>query len=543
MKESKKYTRRNLITNKDPKDSNQDNYKYNKNYQNSLITELLKNNKGLKKINDNVNINNVNNVKNNIQNIFSTDESRLKAIKYVMKSRKEKRDLCPNYSSSNQELFPQEKAKRESTPSNDLYRTNYVLDNNNNEQMQKKGNYIKRHIYQISSDNILIDEELRNHSHNNSRDNYRERAKKYKKRIIAKKGNNDNKNNSTYNENINNIKFYKFPIENKTNKNDEVKDCPNDKKEEEKNCLNISFAEDGPFMLKNENDEKKEDISDRNNTKDNNEEENNRNIVINLHEISFRSFKNDNDFYNSNNNSINNSLDIQDGLKNSMKDIRGENNPKNNKTFTQCQEVSMHFQGNKNDKNSLIFSSQKELINYIKNNNIEISNTDKSNSELKKLREENNNCKNEINQLKKEKEAFLNELKKIKDENEILKQKINEIKNIYQELYKENDNLKDENKKNKSSNKIKNNYNVESNINVNIINIQKNQGEINVNNNSDIYNEIKNNNNEGEIGDIYNIKENDEKLKDEKNDGLLSKAVYKFMNFFNEKKKMQEEFN
>ena len=58
----------------------------------------------------------------------------------------------------------------------------------------------------------------------------------------------------------------------------------------------------------------------------------------------------------------------------------------------------------------------------------------------------------------------------------------------------------------------------------------------------DICIDIKNNNN-SKIENIYNIKENDEKLKDEKNDGLLSKAVFKFMNFFNEKKKDQEESN
>ena len=566
MKESKKYyTRRNLITNKDQKDSNQENSKYNNNYQNSLITEILENNKDLKMINDNGNSYNANNAKSNIQNIFSTDESRLKAIKYIMKSSQEKRDLNPNYSSSNKELFPQEKEKRESSLDNGLYRTNYILENYNKDRIPKKGNYYKRHILPISFEkNLLIDEELKNHSHNNSKDNYRERSKKYKKRIIVKKDNNDN----------NNIKFYKFPVQNKTNKNynftinlnnindknakekedkkeksgkiiPEIKDNQNDKKEEEKNCLNISFSEDGPFMLKNENNEKKENINDRNNIKDNNDEENNRNIVINLHEISFRSFKIDNDFYNSNNNSINNSFDAQDISKNSMKDIRGENNTKKNKKYSQCQEVNINFQGNKNDKNRLIFSSQKELINYIKNNNIKINDNDKidiNNIELKKLKEENNNIKNEMNKLIKEKETYINEIKKLKIENELLKQKISEINNTCKDNCESNSNLKEENKNNKNNNKIKKNYNVESTININILHIQKNQNQINANKNLDICIDIKNNNN-SEIENIYNIKENDEKLKDEKNDGLLSKAVFKFMNFFNEKKKDQEESN
>ena len=568
MKDSKRYyTRRNLITNNDPKESNKENFKYNNNYQNSLITEILESNKGLKMINDNnTSSHNSNNISSNIQNIFPTDESRLKAIKYIMKSRQEKRDLSPNYSSSNKELFPQEKEKRKSTPNNALYRINYVLENNNNDQIPKKGNYYKRHIIPISYDNLLIDEELNNRSHNNSKDNFRERSKKYKKRIIVKKDHNENNNN--------NIKFYKFPIQNKTNKNynfsinlsnindnngkekedniekngkilPEIKNSQNDTKEEEKNCINISFSEDGPFMLKNDNKEKKEDNNDKNNIKDINDEENNRNIVINLHEISFRSFKNDNDFYNSNNNSINNSFDAQDGSKNSMKDIRGENSKKRNKIFSQCKEINIIFQSNKKDKNRLIFSSQKELINYIKNHNIEINDNDKidiNNIELKKLKEENNNNKNEINKLKKEKEAYINEIKKLKVENELLKQKISEINNTFKENCRKNSNLKEENKNNKSNNKIKKNYNVESIININIIDIQKNKKQINANKNLDICIDIKNNNN-SKIENIYNIEENDEKLKDEKNDGLLSKAMFKFMYFFNEKKKKEEESN
>ena len=225
MKESKKYyIRRNYLTNKNKKDLNQENYKSNNNYQNSLITEILKNNKGLKMMSDTEKNNNVDNIKSNIHNIFSNDESRLKAIKYIIKSRQEKRGSSPNYSSSNKELFPQENIKRESTPTKVLYRTSYDLDNNNI-QIFKKGNYNKRHILQISSDNFLTDEELSNHSHNNSKDNYRERPRKYNKRIIVKDENDDinhlskNKNNNTNNDSDNNIKSYKFPKQNNTNRN------------------------------------------------------------------------------------------------------------------------------------------------------------------------------------------------------------------------------------------------------------------------------------------------------------------------------------
>ena len=566
MKESKKYyIRRNYLTNKNKKDLNQENYKSNNNYQNSLITEILKNNKGLKMMSDTEKNNNVDNIKSNIHNIFSNDESRLKAIKYIIKSRQEKRGSSPNYSSSNKELFPQENIKRESTPTKVLYRTSYDLDNNNI-QIFKKGNYNKRHILQISSDNFLTDEELSNHSHNNSKDNYRERPRKYNKRIIVKDENDDinhlskNKNNNTNNESDNNIKSYKFPTQNNTNRNykftinlgnisnnsnkseeankmnedenkekkDKIISGINYKKEEEKNCLNISFSEDGPFMLKNENNEKREDTNDKNNNlKDNNDEENNKILAINSHEISFRSFKNDNDIYNSYNNSNNNSFDIQDITKNSMKDIRGETSTKNNKIFVQCPETNFNLLCNKKDKNNLIFNSQEELINYIKKNNIKIENSDETKNELNKLKEENNNNKDEIEKLKKEKEEYLSEIKKAKDENELLKKKINEMHSAYQELYKANEKLKEENEKNKNSNKIKNNYNIESNININIINIQKDQEKTNINKNSNETKESKNN-------------KNNEMENNEKNDGLLTKAVFKFMNFFEKKKKQEE---
>ena len=54
------------------------------------------------------NKNNINNIKNNNKNIISTDESRLKAIKYIIKTRKKKTDLSPNYKLNNNELFPKE---------------------------------------------------------------------------------------------------------------------------------------------------------------------------------------------------------------------------------------------------------------------------------------------------------------------------------------------------------------------------------------------------------------------------------------------------
>jgi len=72
MKGSKNFIKERIyISNKVQKYSNQENYKYNNNYLNSLIAEILKANNGLKRITGNYNCNNINNVKRNIQNIFS----------------------------------------------------------------------------------------------------------------------------------------------------------------------------------------------------------------------------------------------------------------------------------------------------------------------------------------------------------------------------------------------------------------------------------------------------------------------------------------
>ena len=159
---------------------NTENSKCNNNYQNSLINEILKNNKTLKKFTDcnKNNINNVNNIKRNIENIFSNDESRLKAIKYIIKTRKDKRESAPNYKNYNKDIYPTENNSRGSSPEKGVStRLNYEFDiKTNNSHNNKVGNYTKRHILQISSDNILIDdEENSNHVYNSSKDSNREK--------------------------------------------------------------------------------------------------------------------------------------------------------------------------------------------------------------------------------------------------------------------------------------------------------------------------------------------------------------------------------
>ena len=596
VKESPKYySKRNYYSNNNK--LNTENSKCNNNYQNSFISEILKNNKNLKNftISDKNSLNNVNNIKNNIQNIFSTDESRKKAIKYIMNTRKERRGSTPNYQINNKELFPQEEIKRGGTPGRAEYRANYDLDNNN-QCTNKVGNYSKRHILQVSCDNILIDdEELNNHIHNNSKDNYKEKHRKYNKRIIMKvddeinnalKKNNrrkynntsdfeKNKNKISFHNNkrsydlsnsYNNIKFYQFPFHNNKNYNltinldeynntkkeekkennmeefnnkekieifPDIKNTQNEKdkdiekndnkKEEEKNCINISFSEDGPFISEPNEDNIKKDINELvtdkfNNIKDNNDEENNKIIPVNLHEISFRSFKNENDFFNSNNNSNNNSFDIFEGINKSIKETKNDNNTYKNKLLIQCSESKFNIINN--------------------NNNFYIN-------EIKKLKEENNNNKNEINNLKKEKDLCNNEIKKLKNENELLKQKINEIYYAYQEVYKICMTLKEENekfKKENNSNPKKNNNYIESNVNINLkkspYNNKKETNNIKINNNN-IKNKDKNLDKEEKYFEEKKIK--NEGKNGDNNDGILNKAMSKFMHFFNENKKNEDE--
>jgi hypothetical protein len=188
-KNSKKYTRRNNFS-----DSHREaeNSKCNINYQNSLISRILKKNENLKFINisDKSNINNIDNIKNNIKNIFSTDESKSKAIKYIIKTRKEKRELSPCYKLNNQDLFPLKEKLRENTPnkSNNFY----VQDNCNDkdEISNKISVYNKRNILQMpSSDKILKESDDLNFGNLNRNKKQFKSFKKYNKRKIIKEEN------------------------------------------------------------------------------------------------------------------------------------------------------------------------------------------------------------------------------------------------------------------------------------------------------------------------------------------------------------------
>ena len=555
-KSSKKYlTRRTYRTNK--KYLSTENSKGNENNRNSLISEILKNKKYLKIFANREKNNNIDNIRNNFQNIFSTDENSLNTLKYIIKSRQEQKYLDSNYTKNNVNSFPKEKTVRISTSVKTIHRPCHSL-NNSRQNNRKRSNYTKRNILQISCDNILIDDEFS--SSHNSKDIHKESKRKYNKRIIINNiNNNDNDDNnkkdkkyqikknktcsSTYECNSkvnNNIKSYKFPFLNNANKNnkyninitpinmdkniDNIEEKEDKKKEDDENkikdefkdiqdnqidknnYLNISFSEDGPFIGQNENNDKKDkniinnNEKNTNNLKDNNEEEKNKIISINSHEISFGSFRNENDFYNSNNNSF----DIQEISKNSFKDL------KSNKIYVESKENNINIINEKKENGNLIFNSEKELINYIKNKKIKIDNNDDENKEK--------NLSNE-------------EIKRIQNENELLRKKISEIYYAYQEIYKLNIALNEENSRFKNLNKNK--YNIESNINFNIINAPHNQPMINNINNSDLNMKI-----EAEIYDNKNTRSED--LKNEKNDGILTKAVSKFMNFFNEKKKKEE---
>ena len=559
-KNSKKYTRRNNFS-----DSHREaeNSKCNINYQNSLISRILKKNENLKFINisDKSNINNIDNIKNNIKNIFSTDESKSKAIKYIIKTRKEKRELSPCYKLNNQDLFPLKEKLRENTPnkSNNFY----VQDNCNDkdEISNKISVYNKRNILQMpSSDKILKESDDLNFGNLNRNKKQFKSFKKYNKRKIIKEEN-EMKSHFTYF----NIKDEKILINNikltsKIN-NNENKSI---KKEEEKNCINISFSEEGNFGNFIQN--RKNDKFNLYNTTDNlNEEGNNKLLITNSHEISFRSFKNGNDY--SSYNSQNNSLDI--------KDFKTDNNGnKKQLLLEKTLENSVTIFNNKNYKYK--FETEKEIINYLKSKNIQMDEKPISFiyiEELNNIKKENNDNKIEIAELNNKKELYLKEIIRLQKENGLLRQKLKEVYNAYQENYNICASLKQENEKNKLISKImnlNNDFIQESNVNFKICGVTSMK--VMDKNNNDIINDKLNqdisqnkideyfyifnyNNKEKYIKEEKTKKElkekknnsklilsNEEKKDNKMNYEVLNKAMPKLMKIFNEKTKKQDKY-
>ena len=496
---NRKYTRRNNFLNNE---LDMPNSNYRNNFQNSLILKILNNNKNLKlftKVDKN-NINSVKNIKTNIQNIFSTEESRLKAIKYIIKSRKEKRD-----------------SKSNNKPPNDLFNKEEITKTNSNENQKysekqdknKIPNYIKRHLYQLSSDNIIFDELNKDGNKIRTKNKSTEKPRrKYNKRIIKNEDNHNIINNFFYNDNkfLNNninINCFSPKIIKNTNTRNKIVDKNNDKinkTEEEKNYINISFSEEGTFMPYDKN---------KNSNIINNEEDNNKIILINSHEISFRSFKNENEFF-TNNNSNNNSFDNLDELNKNKNDKINKN-----VLLDICHQNDINIFNEK--KYIFKFETQEGLINYIQNNKVKIDNKPLKMifiDELYNLKKDIIKFKTEINALNKEKEFYSNEIIRLRNENELLRQKINEVYNVYEETYKINILLKEQNEKiNNEYEKLikkislKNEYKIEPivnfnfisklNENINIINFKKNKNKEKAEN---YKSEIKKENNE-EIND------------------------------------------
>jgi hypothetical protein len=277
-------------------------------------------------------------------------------------------------------------------------------------------------------------------------------SRKYNKRIIIGENNKINNiinnkkiiennintissilNNNIDNNLYNNIKLNEFSkIKSELNSNDN-----NLKIEEEKNCLNISFAEEGNFIQNEKNDTVEKGIN--NNEDKSNEEEKNKILAINFHEISFRSFKNESDNYS--NNSHNNSFDA--------KEFKIDNNLNKNK-LSLIKSLENAFSICSNINFPLKFNSEKEIINYFKKGNIKI---DKKplilieDEELKNLKEKNKENENIIKKINKENELYVNELSKLQKEIELLRKKLNEVYYSYQEVYKSYSLLKEENDK------------------------------------------------------------------------------------------------
>ena len=522
---SRKYYRRNNFSNNTSQDI--ENSKCNNNYQNSLISKIIKKNEGLKNFTvGNKNINNINTIKSNIKTIFSTDERKLKAIKYIIKSRKDNRKLSPSYKYRNIESFPQIGKNRENrkiSPKKEVIDNSdlHNKDNNNDDKEIKHIrtiSYNKRHISQLSSDSFLFDQtDNYNADHINQNASVEKTSRKYNKRIIIRensKSNNIINNKKIIENNLNTISsiLNKHNININNNKlndfnkiNSELNSTDNNlKNEEEKNCLNISFAEEGNF-IQNE----KIDTTEigNNNNKDNYNEENNKLLAINSHEISFRSFKNENNENNSNNNSFD------------LKELTIDNNLNKNriKLFKSLENA---FSIYSNINYPLKFKSEKEIINYFKNGHIKIDKkplTLIKDEELKNLNEKNKENENIIKKINKENELYVNELSKLQKEIDLLRQKLDEVYYAYQEIYKAYSSLKKQNTKRNSFSKE----------------VKKKQKE---NKNEGNY-KLSNKNNKKEI-----LLENNEIKKDIKNDnGLISKTMFKFMNFFNEKKNKSDE--
>ena len=496
---NRKYIRRNNFPN-NKLDIQSSSYK--NNYQNTLISEILNSNKNLKLFakGDKNNINNIKTIKSNIQNIFSTEESRLKAIKYIIKSRKEKRGSSPNTKPSRNFSLKEEISKFNSNENRKIIEQDH----------NKMQNYNKRHLFQLSSDNIIFSKnnEINNNKIRIKNKSLERQGRKYNKRIIKKEDRNNIINNYFYNDNKflnNNININCFStniINNSNNKNktDKAEEKLNIT-EEEKNYINISFAEEGTFIPFDKN---------KNSNIINNEEDNNKIILINSHEISFRSFKNENEFFTTNN-SNNNSLDNIDVLNNNKPD---DINILNGKKYI------------------LKFETQEELIKYIQNNKIEIDNRPVTvifTDELDNLKEEINKYKNEINDLKKEKELYSNEIIRLQNENELLRQKINEVYHAYEEIYKLNYTLKEINNEYeqlKQNINLKKEYKTEQIINFNFISVlnENNIKDNNVIDNNSISNENKNeeiNENKNEIKEEKIEENNDNK----NNNSIISKAM------------------
>ena len=213
-KQRKYYRRINFPNNKS---QDIENSKCNNNYQNSLISKIIKKNENLKNFAfGDKNINNINTIKSNIKTIFATDETKLKAIKYIIKSRKENRELSPNYKYRNIELFSKRGKNRENSPYKEIKSFSDInnkdkTSDDKEEKHKKTISYNKRPISKMLSDYILFEQTDNSNTNPINKNISVDRpSRKYNKRIII--GENNKINNIINNKKIigNNINMFLF---------------------------------------------------------------------------------------------------------------------------------------------------------------------------------------------------------------------------------------------------------------------------------------------------------------------------------------------
>ena len=438
-------------------------------YKSYFISKLLNQsyNKRLKK--GTIEEENLGNVTKNIQNIFTNDDKKRKAIQYVINLRRDENSGPSSDVSkvliNNKKIEENKINKNKNLSGKNIIAFNDFNSNNNFENINRvnkpycirvdKTNYNKiknKRKYNIMAikDNIKKNKSLEQKDYNEKAFN----RQQYRNTIETANYNNykNNQNGNDFFMNIaknNRDEPYSKFIENKNNRNYSFY-------ENKRNIVNNNLIK-SKLLSNTFNQDEKNDINFILNNL-NNQKNNMFNTQINFNYNSNANKKyylDKNLLYQKAINSINTININENGIKSKEKEKDFATKPiksniiskKNkNKKFS----IEKLIKSNQSEysikssyKNNFVFKSEKDIINYIKKiyeekNLKEILGLDnhKENEEIKKYKEENEKLKEEIEILK--------------DENEQCKVELNDIRNLYNDLnkelniaYEENEKLKD----------------------------------------------------------------------------------------------------